>query len=216
MTAGTLDSGWSLGKESFDVLVDLFRAAAPETIVEFGSGASSVRLAEAFPDAQVVSIEHDPAWTCRTEVLARSAGVENLRISLRPLKWQLHHLSLFQSYASGPLPATADAVLIDGPPYWAHLGREACFYQIAPRLRLGSVLVLDDYSRGTEKKAVANWILHYPGCLEAKIVPIGHHLCAMRVVSLPRFRFSTGEWLRNWRASAQRVRRNIPGRVGSE
>jgi predicted O-methyltransferase YrrM len=202
----SIDSDWSLGQESLDVIVDLFRVAVPRMIVEFGSGASSVGLAKAFPGAQVLSVEHDPAWAWRTKALARSAGVENLCISLRPLKWQLHHFSLYQSYAPGALPATIDAALIDGPPYWAHVGREACFYQIARRLRRGSVLVLDDYSRGAEQNAVANWMLKYPRCLAAKSERVGHHLCVVDVTAPPVPVLNPLSLVRSWRALAARVR----------
>lgn len=192
LNALDLDGPWRLGEKSFELLVEDLKAVAPTQIVEFGSGASSIRLAQAFPEAHILSIDHDPEYFAKTRaLLAAHPELENLTISLRPLKWQLLVGSLFYSYALGALPRTIDAVLIDGPPRRYLGGREACFYQVYERLRVGGRVYLDDSERHGELRAVSNWLYRYKQEMGegVRFLYGRHHVCVFekrRHVLTPR------------------------------
>lgn len=153
----------------------------PRSVVEFGSGASSIRLAEAFPHAQVLSIEGDPRYFAQLrdsrDVLERLDG--RLRIDLRPVRFQQLAWSIYETYARGWFPDEIDVVLIDGPPHWTKRGREACLYQVAEKLRLGGRVYLDDYARAIEQHVVRNWQRSYPGVFEIRELHVGHGLCVL-------------------------------------
>lgn len=148
---------WSIGERSFAAICDDARSLAPRTIVEFGSGPSTIRLAQAFPDARVISIDH---WQPQIELVRTPAerhGVaERIEICERPLVWQLHGGALYHSYAHGPLPAEVDVVVIDGlPRAITRRGLEVCMNQALASLRLSGRAYLDDYRRCAEQTRTA-------------------------------------------------------------
>jgi precorrin-6B methylase 2 len=173
----SLDQGWGVGEETFGQIVEQLRTIGAATIVEFGSGISSIRLALEFPDAQIVSIESNREWYETVTRMRVEHGVENnLTVHHRRLRWQRHGLSFFLSYAPGDLPDRIDAVIIDGPPTWTRRGREACLYQTVRRLRIGGRVLLDDYGRNREKTMVRNWTWGFPGVFAFKAIETGHGL----------------------------------------
>ena len=65
----SLDTGWSIGETAFKRITTMLLEMSPvERILEFGSGLSSVRLAMAFSEAQVLSVEGD--WQNYAETLS--------------------------------------------------------------------------------------------------------------------------------------------------
>ena len=185
-----LDQGWGIGEASFSAVVGRMRAAGARSIVEFGSGLSSIRLALEFPDAQILSIESNSEWYRTVLRMRDEYRVCNLAVSHRPLRWQMHAGALFLSYARGELPEQIDAVLIDGPPTWTRRGREACLYQAMPHLTVGGHVFLDDFQRNREKTMLRNWQWSYPDAFEISTIETGHGICVlkkMRDVRRPRF-----------------------------
>jgi predicted O-methyltransferase YrrM len=125
MNSPSLSGPWSIGEDAFTELVRDMTAVHPRSIVEFGSGASSIRLSQAFPDSQVLSIESSEEFFKRARDCARRHGVgpPRLRIALRPLRFPRIAGAVYDTYDCGPFPSRIDAVLIDGPPYWTGRGR---------------------------------------------------------------------------------------------
>jgi len=162
----SLDAPWCLGTSAYDAVLARLREIDARVIVEYGSGASTVCLSRDLPGARIVSIDDDPRYFDRTRAhLPDDAEVELMH---RTLRWQRHGGAPYLSYAEGPLPEEVCAVIIDGPPHWTRRGREACLYQVAPKLREGALVFLDDYARGAEKRIVQNWLAAYPGGLEQR------------------------------------------------
>jgi predicted O-methyltransferase YrrM len=174
-----LDAPWAMGAAAYHAAAAYLRRIDPRTIVEFGSGVSTAALARDFPDARILSIDHDPRFVGETrERLARSPGVD---VSHRPLTWQ-HHVGLpYLSYAQGPLPPVIDAILVDGPPHWTRRGREATLLQALPYLRVGGLVILDDLERRGERRMLAHWLRTFRGSLElVEILDTGHRLAVLR------------------------------------
>lgn len=175
-----LDQGWGIGEETFQHIIEQMRNDCSSHIVEFGSGVSSIRLALALPEAQILSIEGNRDFYDAVMRLRSDHHVEKaLTVDLRPLQWQVHGGAAFLSYAPGPFPERIDAVLIDGPPTWTRRGREACLYQIASSLRIGGKIFLDDFERRREKKIVRNWMLSYPESFGFRRIDTGHGVCVL-------------------------------------
>ncbi len=154
-----LDHGWSLTEATFAALVGELKGRVPRRLLEFGSGRSTVRLALAFPEAQIVSLEHNPKEFFRTCVLLHRHGVED-RVNLRLAPIRLQRIGAYwaRTYSCGPeLESIFDAVVIDGPPDHVFGGREAAGRIGFPRLRVGGLLFLDDFGRRSEQLAAEHW-----------------------------------------------------------
>jgi hypothetical protein len=176
----SLDHGWGIGEKTFAHIVDELRKIDAMTIVEFGSGVSSVRLALEFPEAQIVTIESNRDWYDKVMAMRAQHHVEtNLTVLHRRLRWQRYGPSVFLSYERGPLPQQIDAVIIDGPPTWTRRGREACLYQTIGHLRVGGRALLDDYGRNREKTIVRNWTRSFPDVFAVNTIRTGHGLCVL-------------------------------------
>lgn len=173
----SLDSGFSLGEEAFVEIVQRFRAAKARSIVEFGSGISTARLALEFSSAQILSVEHSREFLSVTDGYLRGLQLHNLvRLDLRPVRWRRIGPGFFRTYARGEFPAFADAILIDGPPGWMYRGREACLYDVWNFLQVGGVLIMDDYERPSERATGAAWMAALADGAEFEEVHVGHGL----------------------------------------
>jgi SAM-dependent methyltransferase len=212
---------WSIGEEAFTRIEQSMREVNPRVIVEFGSGASSVRLAKAFPDSQVLSLENDAEFFQQSLDCAREHGTapERLRIELRPLSFRRIATGIYETYSAGPFPDQIDAVLIDGPPHWTKRGREACFYDIAARLRIGGRIYLDDYRREQEKLIARNWLRCYPSAFRMSEIASGHGVCVMEKVaevpSTPRMPLvvTVDSWLMHAKRRFERARSKAKARA---
>jgi hypothetical protein len=181
----SVDGPWSIGEPAFAEIVRDMTGLAPSVIVEFGSGASSVRLAKAFPAARILSVEHDEHFLERSRALADQYHIPpgRLDIELRRLRFRRIGAGIYQTYERGSFPADIDGVLIDGPPHWTQRGREACLLDVAAMLREGGRAYLDDYHRDQERRIVRNWMSRYTGVFRMWEVDVGHGICVLEKVA---------------------------------
>lgn len=183
-----LNLSWRIGEESFLKIVDLIhqKLNQPKYIIEFGSGASSIRLALNFPNTKIISIEADQQSYHETQNLAKEFLDEENNLEL-----QYKHLS-FQKYGAGKILSYTqdvsleklriDCVIIDGPPFYTLRGREACLYQIYSQLMIGGIVILDDFNRESEKIILKNWLSVYPDSFEVEIIEVEHHLAILKKI----------------------------------
>jgi hypothetical protein len=179
------ESSWSLGELAYQAILEDLRSRGAKSIVEFGSGTSTLRLSRDLEDAHVLSIESDDGFLAQTRrSLDTLGGPTEVELSLRPLCWQRHGLSWFRSYEPGSFPDRIDAVLIDGPPVTTRRGREACLYQVFPKTHLGTRFYLDDFSRDAEQQIVDNWLRAYAGALRhCETFEVGHGVAVFERVA---------------------------------
>jgi hypothetical protein len=177
----SLSSPWSIGEHAFAEITRDMSEQAPRVIVEFGSGPSSVRLAKAFPDAQVLSLESSDQFAERSRAgaLEHGIGPERLRVELRPLRFRRIGAAIYETYQSGPFPPVIDVVLIDGPPHWTKRGREACLYDVAASVRVGGRIYLDDYGRKQDKRIADNWRRCYGPAFRVYEIATEHGVCVL-------------------------------------
>ena len=75
-----------------------------------------------------------------------------------------------------------DCVIIDGPPVYTLRGREACLYQVYDQIKIGGLVILDDFRRSFEKQIVENWLSIYPSSFTVEMIREDHHLTMLRKI----------------------------------
>ena len=180
-----LDTGWSIGEIAFGrIEILLLQMPTVERILEFGSGPSSIRLAMAFSEAQVLSVEGDRRNFAETiELIPKFLDKRNLSIKYRPITLESYGDAEFLTYEDGMFwEEEMDCVIIDGPPVYTLRGREACLYQVYDQIKIGGLVILDDFRRSYEKQIVENWLSVYPGSFKVEIIREDHHLAMLRKI----------------------------------
>ena len=180
-----LDAGWSIGETAFErITTTLLEMSSVERILEFGSGPSSIRLAMAFSEAEVLSIEGDWRNFAETMNLMQTFwDKRNLSIKYRPITLESYGDAEFLTYEDGMFwEEEIDCVIIDGPPVYTLRGREACLYQVYDQVKIGGLVILDDFRRSYEKQIVENWLSVYPGSFTVSIIREDHHLAVLRKI----------------------------------
>ncbi|MGC2698039.1 MAG: hypothetical protein WA738_19810 [Candidatus Angelobacter sp.] len=161
-----LNIGWGLSEHGFALILELLnKSAPPRSILEFGSGCSTIRFSLAFPESAILSLESDWLGFGEVERLRERLGRENA-ITLRycPLVPHSYGDGEVFSYQSEPLVHSGrfDCLIIDGPPFYVLRGREICLYQAYASLETGGFVILDDFYRKAEQITVSNWLSVYP------------------------------------------------------
>lgn len=181
-----LNWAWRIGEEGFLKIVDLIneKVNLPNYILEFGSGASSVRLVLSFPQTKIISIDADLDCYHQTQELAKEfLQPESLfELQYQPLSFQEYGLGTIFAYTQDNSlnNLSFDCVIIDGPPFYTLRGREACLYQVYNQLRIGGIVILDDFNRESEKIILKNWLSVYPDSFDIEIIESGHHLAILQ------------------------------------
>lgn len=141
--------------EAADEVAAFLRTRPGASVLEWGSGASTVWLAARA--GSVVSIEHDPQWAAGTAqaLAARDLGNVALRVveprpagpgAVRSAKTGFAGLD-FTAYADAGA-GDYDLVVIDGR------AREACLARALDRLRDGGLIVFDNVDRERYRDAI--------------------------------------------------------------
>lgn len=158
-------TGWAATPELAAWVVALIRETKPRTVVELGSGSSTVLIAHLLQEqgGRLVSLDHDAAYAeqTRKNLAIRGLQAEVLDAPLRPLTLDGRERTWYD--LSGlDLPETVDLLLVDGPPHTSHpQARYPAVPAFADRLSEGAVVVLDDAGRPDEKASVAAWCERY-------------------------------------------------------
>ena len=136
------------------------------TVVECGSGYSTLRLAELVHAraGRLISLEHDASWAARVEDALVAAGLaETARIIHAPLEPHplgRDGLPWYAEHALRSLPARIDVLLVDGPPAFepgTGLSRYPALPALAERLAPDAVVILDDIDRPGELQVLHAW-----------------------------------------------------------
>jgi hypothetical protein len=149
-----------------DRLVDLVRTERPPTIVEFGSGTSTVVLAALLAERyregpRLVAFEQDPAWAERTRSALAERGLEGMAaVIVLPLGDSVGGPAgyLLTDEAATVMRSLAPRlVLVDGPTLDSGASRVGTIDLVAPYLRGDATVLLDDALRDAELCVAAAW-----------------------------------------------------------
>jgi predicted O-methyltransferase YrrM len=131
-------------------------------ILECGSGLTTVLMGVLAPDdttPRVTSLEHDPEWRQRVQVVLQRAGIRCVRLLQAPL-CSYGDFDWYEKPASPPAPYTL--VVCDGPPGATRGGRSGLLPVVADDLADGCVVVLDDAERPGEQETLRRWQEGWP------------------------------------------------------
>ena len=175
-------SDWSLAADSGLWLYNHIRWSDYRTLVECGSGLSSILIglalrdrARYFTQVRCYSLEHDEAWLEKTRWLL-------CRLNLSPFVEPVHAPLVrtqvgedeVHTYDMALAPPTGiDFMLIDGPPH--DVGRAGVVPRIRNQLSPNAVVVLDDAGRQSEQRCCENWTTNN-GLKLHGYLPLGHGL----------------------------------------
>jgi len=138
-----------------DLLVTLFytaRSANPRTIVDLGSGASTLVLAKAAPAAKIISIDNSAEYAMKTEEMLKEHGVTNVDIRVAPLTPLANGIHWYHPDAWNSL-RDIDLLFIDGPPGSKDdTARHPAFTELASQLSPHATVIIDDVHRAGEKE----------------------------------------------------------------
>jgi hypothetical protein len=162
---------WTASADLLVELVDRFVEQRPITVVEGGSGVSTVVLALAAKEhgipTRIVALEHQPEWAEHTRRMLERHGVADLaevRIApLQPISLEDHSTPWYDESAIADL-TDVGLVLVDGPPEGT--GPRAR-YPMVPLLRdklaARCTIVVDDTARPGDADVVERWRPLLPG-----------------------------------------------------
>jgi predicted O-methyltransferase YrrM len=159
--------GWAASPDVLALLMEEVRQRRPRTIVDLGSGASTLVMAltcERFGiDARIVSIDHEPAFAAKTQetlaefgvtsfVEVRLAPITDVRVDDQMVPW--YDVAAFDDLHD------VDLVFVDGPPgALAPMSRHPALPVLLPRLSAQALLVVDDADRDDERTMIERWKL---------------------------------------------------------
>ena len=156
--------GFPMSPDAASIIATDIVTRRPKTIVELGSGVSTVIAAYAakkIGSSRVVSLEHDGAWARRAQALVRDHGLESFamvrhaplqRTSIAGEDWQWYDLGALADVS------TIDLLVVDGPPARTQrLARFPAVPVLYDSLAPDGVIMLDDADRADEQETVRCW-----------------------------------------------------------
>jgi predicted O-methyltransferase YrrM len=177
---------WAVAPDLGRLLVETVLDLRPATVVECGSGTSTVLIAyalERLGSGRVVALEHDPAQVERTERLLDRHGLQRwATVRHAPLVPHAVGDATFRWYdlAAVPLADRVDLLFVDGPPGGVQpLARYPAVPLLRNRLGPGAVVLLDDAGRADERAVAERWAAELPE-LALELVPCAKGAAVLR------------------------------------
>lgn len=159
---------WAASPDLLKQLTTYALQARPKTIVECGSGVSTIvlaRCAQLNGAGHVYTLEHSPEAAQQTRGNLKQHGLEEYVTVLEaPLRKYELGGQTWSWYSTEGLPeAGVDMLFVDGPPAATQsLARYPAGPLLLPRLTPGAAAFLDDANRGDEKQIVERWAREFP------------------------------------------------------
>jgi len=158
-------AGWALSPRGLLTLTDLIESANARTVVECGSGTSTLWIAYALRKlgrGKVIAFDHLPEYAQRTQALIDEHDLAWFaEVRLAPLAQRATPRGSFLWYDIDPATFRhpIDVLLVDGPPQ--STGRHARYPALpilTPFLAPGAVVLCDDTSRRDEQEMIDFWL----------------------------------------------------------
>jgi predicted O-methyltransferase YrrM len=158
--------GFEITGEEAAFLFHLLSARRPKVAMELGSGSSTVLIAatlRAHGGGRLISVEHDAEHVRHTATLLQQAGLADrvtlvhaplVALTLGERRFQWYDRAAFAPH----LTEAIDFLLVDGPPGKTQpLSRFPALPVLAPHLRPGALVYVDDAERDDEARMLALW-----------------------------------------------------------
>lgn len=169
-------NSWALSSDLLVYLVRKILREQPQTMVELGSGLSTVVMGSAMKSVggQLISVEADPAYLDKTRIMVADAGLDgHVTLIHAPLEaFDAHHV-WYSKDKLGHL-VSIDLLLVDGPPATTcHFARYPALPFFSTRLNHSAAVILDDAARADEQQVIQRWKNEYPG-LKVSSLSLAH------------------------------------------
>lgn len=160
--------GWALSPLGMLAIVRTILNDEPSTVVECGSGTSTVWMALALKSVgsgHLYALEHDVKHVARTNTLLNEHGVADfatvLHAPLTPLSTEDDGVTWYDPSVLDGL-SDVGVALIDGPPAAVTGGRSHSLKYLRRHLAQNAWVFIDDYHRPEEKRMVEEWLDSHP------------------------------------------------------
>lgn len=161
--------GWALDASGVLALIDLVEKHRPQTILELGSGTSSVWMGyalETLGEGAVISVDHDQRYAEITRAQIAKHGLEShVEVRLAPLRSvdiPGHDAQWYDDSKFGDIK-DIDLLVIDGPPQsTGDYARYPALPLLIEKFANHAHIVLDDASRADEQAIARRWCEECP------------------------------------------------------
>ncbi len=169
-----IGGGWALTGDSAALLAREALVRQPETILELGSGVSTLVLGQILKRngrGRLLSVDHDPMWANQTRSYVAYLGLQDIvSVVDAPLKSLKAGNQSIEWYdiPKGSLDdlGSIDLLLVDGPPQAKNNPAQArypAFPMLRERLSPHALIFVDDVNRETESRMIEKWKAEDPG-----------------------------------------------------
>ncbi|MES4903497.1 MULTISPECIES: class I SAM-dependent methyltransferase [unclassified Streptomyces] len=163
-------TNWTASPDFLLLLVSHIQVRRPVSILDIGSGASTVWMANALRHFEIpgniVSIDHDKSYGDATVATLRQQGLDTYaRVRIAPLvevdikgeRWHWYDPAQMEDVED------CDMVVVDGPPGFLHpLSRYPALPMLESKVSGEARIFVDDASRPDEREMVERWCREYP------------------------------------------------------
>jgi len=164
---------WALTPDAAAILAREIAIRRPDTIVELGSGVSTVmvgRLLQQMGSGRLISLDHDSGWAeeTRRNIVANGLQdyVEVLDAPLVKQQFDGKEFVWYQVPEQVRQMKHIDMLTVDGPPQTTDvtvLARYPALPAFNSQFSEHAVIYIDDAKRDTEQEMVKAWHKQYPG-----------------------------------------------------
>lgn len=168
-----IGGGWALTGDSAALLAREVLVRKPETILELGSGVSTLILGQILKRSgkgRLLSVDHDPIWANQTRRYVEFLGLQdvvsvvdaplaNIAIGNQIVNWYCLPAGSLDKLGA------IDLLLVDGPPQGKDISVQArypamplLYEYLSPQ----TVVFVDDANREAESRMVEKWKAEYP------------------------------------------------------
>jgi hypothetical protein len=154
--------GWALSNNSCKFLGRLIKEMQPLNVLEFGSGFSSLVIAQELENqnrGNLISVDNSVHWSNKIKNYMPSRSEERITLCVFRLKIRIYYKKTLIFY---DIPENfykncpkLDFILIDGPHH--DVGREAAMYESFKRVRKGGIFFVDDSNSDQMQKIISKW-----------------------------------------------------------
>lgn len=176
-------TGWELSSSSCKFLANLIKVIRPECVLEFGSGHSSLVMAnelEKVDHGKLISIDNSRRWSQKVGSQRPPNLQKKLMLYVFPLVARIYHKKFlifydipkkfYQNYPK------FDFVLVDGP--HQDVSREAALYESFEQVKKGGIFIIDDSNSDHMQKTIGKWQRALGDIIEVKnFQDLGNGLC---------------------------------------
>ena len=154
--------GWAASPDVLLTLVECARNSEVRTIVDLGSGVSTLVLAKSAPHAHVISFDNSEEYAVKTRQLLDNHKITNVDLRVAPLTPHISGSPWYDTSAVTNL-AEIDLLFIDGPPGTEDgQSRHPALDELVKKLSPKAIVVLDDAGRDGEKELAQKFAAAMP------------------------------------------------------